>query len=54
MTLRTIESLGDLPEMHRLLAQMYVTDPGFTEHYERRAPGLAKYVHDAILATSSA
>jgi len=40
------------PEMHRLLAQMYVTDAGFTEHYERRAPGLAQYVHDAILATS--
>jgi len=42
------------PEMHRLLAQMYVTDPGFTEHYDRRAPGLAQYVHHAILATSSA
>jgi len=42
------------PEMHRLLAQMYVTDRGFTEHYERRAAGLAQYVHDAILATSSA
>jgi hypothetical protein len=39
------------PEMHRLLAQMYVTDAGFTEHYDRRAPGLAQYVHDAILAT---
>src|SRR4051794_26792027 len=40
------------PEMHRFLAQMYVTDLGFTEHYDRRAPGLAQYVHDAILATS--
>jgi hypothetical protein len=39
------------PEMHRLLAEMYVTDPRFTEHYDRRAPGLAQYVHDAIVAT---
>jgi len=40
------------PDMHRSLAEMYVTDPRFTEHYDRRAPGLAQYVHDAIVATS--
>jgi len=39
------------PDMHRSLAEMYVTDPRFTEHYDRRAPGLAQYVHDAIVAT---
>ena len=39
------------PEMHRLLAEMYLTDERFTEHYDRRAPGLAQYVHDAIVAT---
>src|SRR4051812_47242221 len=40
------------PEMHRLLAEMYVTDPNFLQHYDQRAPGLAHYVHDAILATA--
>jgi len=39
------------PDMHRSLAEMYVADARFTEHYDRRAPGLAEYVHDAIVAT---
>lgn len=39
-------------EMHRNLAEMYVADPRFTEHYERRAEGLAAYVRGAILANA--
>ena len=38
------------PQMHRALAEMYIADPRFTAHYEALAPGLARYVHDAILA----
>jgi len=38
------------PQIHRGLAQMYLDDERFTAHYEERAPGLARYVHDAILA----
>ncbi len=39
-------------QLHRSLGQMYVADPRFAEHYERVRPGLAQYVHDAILANS--
>jgi DNA-binding transcriptional MerR regulator len=39
-------------EMHRNLAEMYVADPRFAEHYERRAEGLAAYLRDAILANA--
>jgi MerR family transcriptional regulator, thiopeptide resistance regulator len=39
-------------EMHVGLGEMYLADPRFTENYERQAPGLAQYVHDAILANS--
>jgi DNA-binding transcriptional MerR regulator len=39
-------------EMHVGLAEMYVTDPRFTKNYEDVAPGLAQYVHDAIVANS--
>jgi DNA-binding transcriptional MerR regulator len=38
------------PQMQRGLAQMYVEDERFTRHYEEIAPGLARYVHDAVLA----
>lgn len=38
-------------EMHRCLAQMYVSDPRFTAHYDDVAPGLAQYVHDIVLAS---
>jgi DNA-binding transcriptional MerR regulator len=37
-------------EMHANLAEMYVADPRFSEHYEQRATGLAAYVRDAVLA----
>ena len=39
--------------MHRGLAEMYVADPGFAAHYDERAPGLAIYVHDAIVASTA-
>jgi DNA-binding transcriptional MerR regulator len=40
-------------EIHRGLAEMYVADPRFAKHYEVRAPGLAVYVRDAILANAA-
>ena len=39
-------------EMQVALAEMYVADPRFTAHYDDRRPGLAAYVHDAILANA--
>jgi DNA-binding transcriptional MerR regulator len=39
-------------EMHVGLAEMYIADPRFTANYEAIAPGLAQYVHDAILANA--
>jgi DNA-binding transcriptional MerR regulator len=39
--------------MHLGLAAMYVADPRFTAHYEKRAPGLAAYVRDAIVANAA-
>ncbi len=41
------------PEFHRRLAEMYLADPRFEASYERRAAGLARYVHDAIVAQAS-
>lgn len=41
------------PEMHVGLAQLYLADPRFTTTYEDRAPGLAQYVHDAIVANAA-
>jgi DNA-binding transcriptional MerR regulator len=40
-------------EMHAALAAMYVADPRFAEHYEKRAGGLARFVHDAIVANAA-
>lgn len=40
------------PQMHVGLAEMYVNDPRFTKTYEDIAPGLARYVHDAIVANA--
>lgn len=40
-------------EMHGSLADTYVVDERFTAHYERRAVGLAQYVHDAVKANAS-
>lgn len=37
---------------HRGLAEMYIADPRFTATYDRVEPGLARYVHDAILANA--
>jgi DNA-binding transcriptional MerR regulator len=38
------------PAMHLKLAELYVADPRFSAHYDDLAPGLARYVHDAIVA----
>ena len=37
------------PEMHVQLAEMYVADERFTAHYDRRAPGLAQWLRDAVV-----
>ena len=42
------------PELHASLADMYVADERFAAHYERRAAGLAQYVHDAVKANADA
>lgn len=39
-------------EMHRGLAEMYVSDPRFTATWDEVAPGFARYVHDAIVANA--
>ena len=41
------------PQMHRGLAAMYVADERFAATFDAVAPGLAQYVHDAILANGS-
>lgn len=40
-------------QAHVGLAQMYLTDPRFRQTYEDIAPGLAQYVHDAIVANAA-
>jgi DNA-binding transcriptional MerR regulator len=40
-------------EMHVALAEMYLADPRFTATYEKIAPGLAQYLHDAIKANAA-
>src|SRR5699024_1224825 len=35
------------------LAQMYLSDPRFTEHYEDIEPGAAQWLHDAIVANAA-
>ena len=37
-------------EMQRNLALMYINDERFKKYYDGRVRGLAKYVHDAIMA----
>ncbi|HST81145.1 MAG TPA: MerR family transcriptional regulator [Kineosporiaceae bacterium] len=39
-------------EQHVGLAEMYLADPRFRKTYEDVAPGLAQYVHDAIVANA--
>jgi DNA-binding transcriptional MerR regulator len=41
------------PAFHVNLGEMYVADPRFTAHYDQRAPGLAAYVRDAIVANAA-
>lgn len=41
-------------EFHRNLAEMYVADDRFRATYDAVAPGLAQYVHDAIVANADA
>jgi DNA-binding transcriptional MerR regulator len=38
--------------MHKAMSDMYVTDPRFTKTYEDIAPGLARYLRDAIHANA--
>jgi MerR family transcriptional regulator, thiopeptide resistance regulator len=38
------------PQVHRGLAELYVADPRFARSWDRHAPGLARYVRDAIAA----
>jgi DNA-binding transcriptional MerR regulator len=40
------------PQLHRGLADLYVSDPRFAQHYEDVQPGLARFVHDAIHANA--
>lgn len=40
-------------QMHVGLAEMYLADPRFTATYEKIHPGMAQYVHDAILANAA-
>ncbi len=40
--------------MHCGLGDLYVTDPRFTERYDRVAPGLAAFIRDAIHANADA
>jgi DNA-binding transcriptional MerR regulator len=39
-------------EMHRGLADMYLADSRFASNYDGVEPGLAQYVHDAIIANA--
>ena len=41
------------PQMHASLADTYVADERFAAHYDRRAAGLAQYVHDAVKANAA-
>ena len=39
-------------EFQVCLAQMYLSDPRFTAHYEEIAPGAAQWLHDAIVSNA--
>jgi DNA-binding transcriptional MerR regulator len=39
--------------MHRCLAELYLADQRFGKNYDDMAPGLAQYVHDAMLANAA-
>jgi hypothetical protein len=40
-------------EMHRGLADIYVSDPRFTAAYDDIEPGFSQYVHDAMYANAA-
>jgi hypothetical protein len=40
--------------MHRALGDIYVSDARFAAHYDEVAPGLARYMRDAIHANADA
>lgn len=51
---RSIETFYDCShEFQTNLAAMYLADPRFTKTYEDVRPGLAQYLHDAILANAA-
>lgn len=51
---RSVETHYDCPHaFHTTLAGMYVCDPRFRAYYDEQRPGLAQYVHDAILANAA-
>jgi DNA-binding transcriptional MerR regulator len=37
--------------MHRCLVEMYLADERFTRYYDDAEPGLARFVHDIVVAT---
>ncbi|NUT23362.1 MAG: MerR family transcriptional regulator [Hamadaea sp.] len=39
-------------EIHTGLAELYLADERFTRNYDQHRPGLAQYVHDAIVANA--
>lgn len=40
-------------EMHAGIAELYVADPRYAQTYEEVAAGLARYVHDAVVANAA-
>ena len=40
-------------DMHAGIAEMYISDRRYTQTYEALAPGLAKYVHDAVVTNAA-
>ncbi len=42
------------PQTHRNLAELYIADDRYAASYEQVAPGLAQYVHDAVIANADA
>jgi MerR family transcriptional regulator, thiopeptide resistance regulator len=39
-------------DMHRGLAELYISDPRYIASYDEIEPGFSQYVHDAILANA--
>lgn len=49
-----VETHYDCPHaFHVKLAQMYLADPRYTEHFEKQRTSMAQYVHDAIIANAA-